>query len=256
VIFQAAARDDEDDSAWVVCDKKGRVARIFAGGADGQAALSVIGAVAFGRRCGEIWYSPGGAVAASRLLGGDGRFYSEPAWSPDGAQLAFRVSDGPQSPGRLSLLDVYAGVRAQVPSTPGRSDGHPAFASDGSLYFDSVEAGVASVYRLFDDGHIERVTLGRHPAPLGDELVVVARAEGLWLVDGAQKRELELSLPADAAEPARASTKDQPRLGFTAGRADNPDAPARREVLCAKIRYKRQKRADAPMAVVDEASQA
>ena len=251
LIFQTG---EGPESAWVLADRRGRVARVLPGPAHGGAAVSTVGAVTFGRPPGEIWYSPGGAVPATRLLGGDGRYYSEPAWSPDGSRLVFRVADGEHAPGRLWLLELYTGMRRALPSLPGRSDGHPAFAPCGDelvLFFEGVQSGEAGVYRLSldgGDGMLLRVCAGRWPAALGPDRVVVARPEAerlgsrLWLIDLSQRLtdgispNWEVPLNAGAAEePAAALRSHKPVLAYTVFRDGDSDAPGHREIVAARL---------------------
>jgi len=253
IIFQTG---EGPESAWVLADRKGRVARVLPGPAHGGAAVSTVGAVTFGRPPGEIWYSPGGAVPATRLLGGDGRFYSEPTWSPDGSRLVFRVAETEHAPGRLWLLELYTGMRRALPSSAGRSDGHPAFAPTSSddtlvLFFEGVQSGEAGVFRLSldaGDGMLLRVCAGRWPAPIGADRVVVARPEAerlasrLWLVDLSQRLtdgvspNWEVPLNAGGAEePAAALRSGKPVLAYTVFREGDRDAPGHREIVAARL---------------------
>jgi len=218
------------DAVWVVTDRRGRVARVLPGPAAGSASFGPDDAIAFGRSAGgfgEVWYTPGGAAPAVRLLGGDGAHYHEPALSPDGGTLAFvrRGADGAGS-SQLHLLDVKRGARLALPSDPARRDAYPAFSPDGQeLFFEGAHGDDVAVYAwAFAGGDVVRVTPegapSRRPAPLSLDLVVVERQEGerrkLVLVDCAGGRERELtSGKADQREPSVARTgSGKVRLAF------------------------------------------
>ena len=99
-------------SMWLVTDRKGRVARLIEGPVDGGASFGPDHALAYGRQVGataEIWLMPSIDGAPYRLLGGDGRLYRDPAFSPDGSTLAYLADDGPAAVDgtlRLWLLDL------------------------------------------------------------------------------------------------------------------------------------------------------
>src|SRR5438874_713256 len=142
----AFAASSGHDATWVLTDRRGRVARTLDGPADGGASFGPAhdsSPLAFGRRAGatsEIWLMPGGGAPPVRLLGGDGRLYREPAWSPDGASLAFSGSGD----GRASLwsLTLSTGERKTLTADPLRSDGRPAFSPEGDvLYFEGAAEG-------------------------------------------------------------------------------------------------------------------
>jgi hypothetical protein len=234
------------DSVWVVTDRRGRVARTLPGPAAGSASFGPDGAIAFGRGstaslggCGEIWYSPGGALPAVRLLGGDGGDYHEPSLSPDGTTLAFVRRDAESS--QLFLLDIKRGGRLALPADPQRRDGYPAFSPDGQeLFFEgqigqSTDGEVGVYAWAFAGGEVVRVTpegtSSRRPAPLSLDLVVVERQlafEGgprrkLVLVDCAGMRERDLSPdgPVDHCEPAVARGQGgKVRLAFARKSSD------------------------------------
>src|SRR6185369_12623209 len=130
----------------------------------------------FGGGAGEIWYTPGGASPAVRLLGGDGGDYHEPALSPDGTTLAFVRRDADTS--HLFLLDVKRGGRLALPADPQRKDAWPSFSPDGQeLFFEGQVGAEAAVYAwAFAGGEVVRMTpegtISRCPAPLSLDLVV------------------------------------------------------------------------------------
>lgn len=193
----------EGESAhWVVTDRKGRLARVLGGSAEGRASFAPDGSLAYGRSVGatrEIWLLPalsglsdaGAAGTGRRLLGGDGRLYCDPAFSPDGRYLAYVADDGqPGTARRLWTLDLQTEEhRLLVASLPGPDTpswlAHPAWSPQGSaLYFEArtssgeavfvlalrspLQASVGSPRRLTEGGH-------HHPAPLSDQAVLCER---------------------------------------------------------------------------------
>jgi WD40-like Beta Propeller Repeat len=165
------------ETAWVMVDRRGRVARVFEGPPDGTASFSPSGAFAFGRR-GEIWMSPGGGAPAVRLLGGDGGRYRDPAFSPDGNLLVMACSPdgGPRT--RLHSLEVATGVK-QIVAGEARVESRPAWAPDGSLlFFESdgalwaLDWATRKTTRATPEG-----ALFKNPAPLSAELLVAERQE-------------------------------------------------------------------------------
>jgi len=217
------------DGAWIVTDRRGRVARVFEGPPDGAAGFSASGAFAFGRR-GEIWMSPGGAAPAVRLLGGDGGRYRDPAFSPDGALLVVACSPdgGPRT--RLWSLEVATGARQPITAEP-RVESRPAWAPDGSvLFFESdgalwaLDWATRGLSRATPEG-----ALYRNPAPLSTELVVAERQEAdgptkLALVEWRKQRSRPLTQSEEEErEPAACRTaKGKVRLAWSVGqkRAD------------------------------------
>jgi len=189
------------ESYWVIVDRKGRIARVLEGPVDGGASFAPDGGLAFGRQVGatsEIWHLPSLGAGASggatprRLLGGDGRLYRDPAYSPDGRYLCYAADDGQAGAAlRLWLLDlVHDEHRILVPelSSAIAADlgagpvhiSHPAWSLGGDLlYFEAAVGGNSAVYTVSTGTmQIERLTgVGyRRPAPLAPGLVLCERA--------------------------------------------------------------------------------
>ncbi len=175
---------DERDASFIVTDRRGRVARSLEGPASGTAAFSPDGAIAFTRRFGasrEIWLTPGGDAPAVRLLGGDGRLYFDPAFSPDGATLACAVVDEPQGNSHLLLVELATGHRLALPCAAERADRRPSFSPQGDeLVFEGRSDGDRAVYAL----HLIRNELirltptdecARRPAVIDPLLIVYER---------------------------------------------------------------------------------
>lgn len=207
---------------WVVTDRRGRVARVLEGPADGGCSFAPDGALAYTRVSGafsEVWLAPASGAPPVRLLGGDGHIYREPAFSPDGRTLAFAGAERSEEPTRLFLLEVASGAQRALPVTPGRQDSRPAFSPDGSeLFFEGASEGEVSIWALKLEGEVPiRVTVSgavsRRPAPLSRDLVIVERSlesergvrTVLVLVDriAVRERELEPAPPSPSrAKPA------------------------------------------------------
>lgn len=186
-----------DDASWVVIDRKGRLSRVIAGPADGGASFAPDGSLAYGRAVGatsEIWLLPAlatttkGPAGARRLLGGDGRLYRQPAFSPDGRYLAYVADDGlPGTARRLWRLDLQTDEHTLLvaalpgPDTPSRlafpiwspgGDGlyFEAQIPDGSAIFFLPFSATATPLRLSAGGY-------RHPAPVASGVVLCERSQ-------------------------------------------------------------------------------
>lgn len=190
------------DSAWVLSDRKGRLARVLEGPVEGAAAIAPDHTVAYGRQVGgtsEIWILPSGGTSPRRLLGADGRLYRDPAFSPDGRSLCYSADNGPGSALRLWLLaldslDSHAQPekheRAELLVDPsgelmGGGDarpislGHPSWSPTGErIFFEGVTAA-GPVLFVFDreTGEAQRLTGPgyRRPTALSSTLLCAER---------------------------------------------------------------------------------
>lgn len=197
----ASAHGDGHDTVWLITDRKGRVVRFLEGPVEGGASFAPDGSLAYGRQVGataEIWLLPAGGARPRRLLGGDGRLYRDPAFSPDGRYLCYAADGGsedarPDGALRLWLLDLsrdehtlLVGDDALEETSPPAPFlvAHPAWSpTSEAIYFEATTGEDTSlrcldlssrrVSRLTDTGY-------RRPAPLGDGLVLCERvaAEG------------------------------------------------------------------------------
>lgn len=115
------------DSHWLLTDRKGRARRVLPGPVVGGASIAPDHSVAYGRQVGataEIWLLPAMDAQPQRLLGGDGRLYRDPAFSPDGRSLCYAADDGPSdSPLRLWILQLARGEHSLLVSEPPAIDG-------------------------------------------------------------------------------------------------------------------------------------
>jgi dipeptidyl aminopeptidase/acylaminoacyl peptidase len=249
LVFAAAGGHD---ATWVLTDRRGRVARTFDEPADGGASFGDAGTLAFGRRAGatsEIWLTPGSGAPAVRLLGGDGRLYREPAWSPDGQTLAYAAADDDKTPTRLELLDVPSGKRRVLLHDGRRAAARPAFSPDGTeLYFEgSLDGDVAVFAQRLDGGDAVRVTaagaISRRPAPLSHDLLIIERpvdggATHLVLIDRITVRERDLTPDgAEHREPSVLRTRSGKfRLAYIAMTESPSGEPRRFDVCVARLR--------------------
>jgi hypothetical protein len=193
------------DSFWVIVDRKGRVARVLEGPVVGTASFAPDGSLAYGRQVGatsEIWQLPSlsastsGYVAPHRLLGGDGRLYRDPAYSPDGRYLCYIADDGEASAGlRLWLCDLahdqHKLLVSELTLALHRSEGskrsaqelrisHPAWSPTGDrIYFDAALGEKSAIYMVsLSTQQIERLTPAgyRRPAPLAAQVLLCERS--------------------------------------------------------------------------------
>jgi hypothetical protein len=245
------AAGDGAEAAWVLADRRGRVARVLPGPAAlGGAAIASDGALAFTRAlrpAPEIWYTPAETLPAVRLLGGDGARYADPAFSPDGRTLACTVAtDG--APARILLVDVERGARRELPRGDDgggtREDARPAFSPDGAtLFFVGRTGGEWAIYAQRSDGSAPpaRLCSGRAAAPVSPGLLVVerpvagdpsgaARLVAVELDGGDAGRERELDSDADAREPTIAWGVARPRIAWVTL------IDGRRELVAARLR--------------------
>lgn len=232
-----------ESACWVITDRKGRLARVVTGPAEGRASFAPDGALAYGRSVGataEIWLLPAlsslsdSAVAGSghRLLGGDGRLYCDPAFSPDGRYLAYVADDGkPGTARRLWILDLQTEEhRLLVASLPGPDTpswlAQPTWSPQGNaLYFEArtsigealfvlplqspLQASVGSPRRLTEGGH-------RRPAALSDQAVLCERLRA----DGG----VDLVLIEHGLAQSKAGGADLADVRHTPVRIDKVDA--------------------------------
>ncbi len=197
--------------------------------------------------------TPGGGAPPVRLLGGDGRLYREPAFSPDGALLVYAAGEDGSGRTHLELLEIATGARRKLTGDPHRSDGRPAFSPDGNeIYFEAEltgegDTGIFALNLLRDE--LTRVTatgaISRRPAPLSHSLVVVERhldgakgATHLVLVDRHAVRERDLTAEgAEHREPAALRGKNGKfRLAYTALTAAAEGEPRRFDVCTARLK--------------------
>lgn len=269
--YLASRLGEGADSYWVIVDRKGRIARVLEGPVDGAASFAPDGSLAYSRQVGatsEIWLLPPvgatlGGAKPRRLLGGDGRLYRDPAYSPDGRFLCYIADDGKAGVGlRLWLLDLlHDDHKVLVPWVPAASSGsttdavtparisHPAWARAGDrLYFEAtsgdssaiytVTPGAEKVQRLTGDGY-------RRPAPLSTGLVLCERSPSnsdgggesqLVLVDHRQPNRPDISLVgAGAREPAVVWRKKALLLAFALPCRTAPDEPSRFDLHIARL---------------------
>ncbi len=239
------------DDAWVIVDRRGRVARVLEGPADGGASFGPDGSFAFGKRGGgtsEIWMTAGGGAPAVRLLGGDGGLYREPTYSPDGKRLVVAHSADGGGRTRLLQLELSTGARQPLTRELTRIDGRPAFSPDGStLFFEGAVGGDAGLYALdVERDQLSRATPHgpsyRRPAPLSADLFVAERQEAtgparLVLVDWRQPRERVLIDSEDEQRDPAVCKSDSGKLRLAWSSLPLSDGKLRRsDVVIARLR--------------------
>jgi Tol biopolymer transport system component len=233
------------DDCWLIVDRRGRVARVFEGPAEGGAGFGHDGAFAFGRGK-EIWLSPGGSAPAVRLLGGDGGLYRDPAFSHDGSRLVVAHSADGSTRTRLLSLEIATGARQILTSDALRTDSRPAFSPDGDVVFFEGTVGNESAIWALDKHEVTRVSrMGasyRRPAPLSSELLVAERKEAagparLVLLDWTRNRERPLhEAEGEQHDPAVCRTpKGKTRLAWSA-LPPGAGKPTRADVAIARVK--------------------
>jgi hypothetical protein len=183
------------DSHWLLTDRKGRAAQVLPGPVVGGASMAPDHSVAYGRQVGataEIWVLPAIEAQPQRLLGGDGRLYRDPAYSPDGRFLCYAADDGPDgsdSPLRLWLVELadlsHTLLVAEPPSIEGATGpvraGHPAWspASD-CIFFDVTQGEKSAVAVVTVQSRKAQLLTGPGfccPAPIAPGVLCVERIE-------------------------------------------------------------------------------
>ncbi len=273
-----------EDSHWVVIDRKGRLSRVISGPADGGASFAADGSLAYGRAVGatsEIWLLPAlattgkgpgssqGPTDARRLLGGDGRLYMHPAFSPDGRYLAYVADDGlPGTARRLWQLDRQTDAHTLLvaalpgPDTPSRL-AHPAWSPSGDgLYFEALMPEGSAIYFLPRTGSTTPLRLSeggyRRPTALSTGVVLCERGQAdgssdlvvllhplaalaeAWSPAQVQVVPLRLgkskrSGPEGLRDPAIGRGKRGLWLAFAAPTYDPAGEPARCELFAARL---------------------
>jgi hypothetical protein len=250
----ASRLGEGSESYWVVVDRKGRVARVLEGPACGRASFAPDGSLAYGRQVGatsEIWEMPSGGGAPRRILGGDGRLYRDPAYSPDGRYLAYTADDGQDGAARrLWLLDLVHDDHRLLVGEPLRVS-HPAWSrSDGRLYFEATPDDGGAIYCASPtSSEIERLTAPgyHHPAPLSPGLLLCEHsgsdadpnaASALLLIDHRQKDvppQVRSILGEGAREPAVAWSKQSVLLAWSMPCRAAPDEPNRCDIHVGRL---------------------
>jgi Tol biopolymer transport system component len=256
----AMAVGNARDASWVLVDRRGRVARSLEGPAAGMASFAPDGSFAFERRFGtvsEIWLTPGGDAPPVRLLGGDGRLYRDPCFSPDGKTLACAASRDPEGKTHLMLLRLDDGRMSELTHDAERADGRPAFTPGGEeLVFEGTVGDDHAIYGLHLLSHaLRRLTpageRARRPAVIdGARIVYERQAErgpsSLVLLDRERERALPLFLDgaeddgASRGEPTCfVSASGKVRIAYAVQPAPNVTArgePPRFDVFVARLR--------------------
>jgi hypothetical protein len=187
------ALGDGTDSHWLLTDRKGRAARVLAGPVVGCASMAPDHSVAYGRQVGataEIWLLPATAAQPQRLLGGDGRLYRDPAFSPDGRHLAYAADDGSGEDGaslRLWIVELsrleHKLLVSELPTLAGATGpariGHLAWSPAGDFIFFELTQGEQSAIALVCvQSQKAQLLTGpgfRKPAPLSSSLLCLER---------------------------------------------------------------------------------
>lgn len=259
------------DSCWVVSDRKGRIARVLEGPVDGTASFAPDGSLAYGRQVGatsEIWIVPSGGAAPRRLLGGDGRLYRDPAFSPDGRLLCYAADDGPASrhePSlKLWLLDLardearilVEGLTDRGTQGPARL-AHPAWSQSGdAVYFEAIYGDRSQIYRVdvpasgapgFGSRALpQRLTEHgyRRPAPLASGLILCEQASvapdgdgasALVLLDHRREPHVLPIIGMCARDPAVVWRKKEVLVVWAMPSRAAPDEPSRYDLHVAEL---------------------
>jgi len=94
----------------------------------------------------------------------------DPAWSPDGTQIAFTRSDGYGT--AIYVVQTDGTGPRQVSSAEGGSDFRPSWTPDGErVVFGSIRYEDWGIFQVMADGTDERALLYRHPLYVDDPIV-------------------------------------------------------------------------------------
>jgi Tol biopolymer transport system component len=130
---------------------------------------------------GDIWKIPAEGGEAIALTSGPA-YYFEPAWSPDGARIAFAF----EATGNLDIGIVSAnGGPVETVASHERVDIQPAWSRDGkSLFFVSARSGAFRIFRHdFAANTDTAVTNGIQPAVSPDGKFLAYEQSGLRVLD-------------------------------------------------------------------------
>lgn len=244
------------DSHWLLTDRKGRARRVLPGPVVGRASVAPDHSVAYGRQVGataEIWLLPAMDAQPQQLLGGDGRLYRDPAFSPDGRSLCYAADDGPSdSPLRLWILQLLRGEHSLLVSEPPSIEGavgpvragHPAWSADCEHVFFEVAQGEKSAVAVVEvaSRRVQLLTGSGFgsPAPVAAGLLCLERSDpdglcDLCLLQYRAPRppigELAGEAPATADEASRFRVRTTELSGIAAGAREPAAAVGRKGVV-------------------------
>jgi hypothetical protein len=242
------------DSHWLLTDRKGRATRVLPGPVVGGASVAPDHRVAYGRQVGataEIWLLPAIDAQPQPLLGGDGRLYRDPAFSPDGRWLCYAADDGPsESPLRLWLMELSRGEHsllvAEPPAIAGGGEGpvragHPAWSADSEYIFFELAQGEKTAVAVVEvaSRRVQPLTQPgfSSPAPVAAGLLCVERSEpdgrcDICLLQYRAPRPSAADAAAtEAPVAARFKVRTVPLSGVSAGAREPAAAVGRKGVV-------------------------
>jgi eukaryotic-like serine/threonine-protein kinase len=112
----------------------------------------------------ELWVADGDGRNERQLTSFNGRVGGAPAWSPDGASIAFDLRTDNRR-GDIYVISARGGAPRRLTTDPA-DDGMPSWSRDGrSIYFASTRTGKNQVWKM---------------SPRGDELVQVTQHGGTY----------------------------------------------------------------------------
>ena len=155
---------------------------------------------------GSIWTMPAGGGTATQLTTSPG-FHDHPAWSPDGASIAYVVGQNPRGrfakvSGKLAIVNVDSGAEKTIP-LPFATGGTPDWSIDGTKVYCPLLAGGAGslIYEVdVSSGRVRPLQSRPQRNPAGrwvevsagsDEIVFAAQRIGepqVWSMPAGRER--------------------------------------------------------------------